>query len=445
MKTFLIIWVGQLVSLMGTAMTRFAILIWAYQQTGDATTLALLGFFSFGSFVVCSPIAGIWVDRWDKRRILIFSDLGSGVMTLTLLALYSTGSLHIWHLYVAQILTGLFDSFQFPAYTVATSVLVEKQHYTRTSGLRSLALNSSKVVAPFLGGFLLNFIDLDGVMLVDVLSFCFAVGVLLFVRIPNPPASDEGKHARGSVWQQLQFGFRYIFQRPGLRGLLLIFMGIHFLATLTYFAILPAMILARSGGDEMALAGVQAAMGIGGVIGGVMLSVWGGTRRKIHMVLGGLAISFFLGDFSFAVGRGLPVWIFAGLSADFFIPFIVGANRAIWQMKVPMDIQGRIFSVQNMMQESMMPIAYLMAGPLADRVLEPAMMPGGSLADTFGWLVGTGPGAGMGLMFIFTWFFGTLVGASGYLFASVRNIESDLPDVEETLPVGLPAELAVGD
>lgn len=443
MKTFLIMWVGQLVSLMGTAMTRFAVLIWAYQQTGDATTLALLGFFSFGSFVVCSPIAGVWVDRWDKRRILIFSDLGSGVMTLTMLALYSTGSLHIWHLYVAQILTGLFDSFQFPAYTVATSVLVDKKDYTRTSGLRSLALNSSKVIAPFLGGFLLNFIDLNGVMLVDVLSFCFAVGVLLFVRIPNPPTSDEGKQARGSVWQQLQFGFRYIFQRPGLRGLLLIFMAIHFLATLTYFAILPAMILARSGGDEMALASVQAAMGIGGVIGGVMLSVWGGTRRKIHLVLGGLAISFFLGDFSFAVGRSLPVWIFAGLSADFFIPFIVGANRAIWQMKVPMDIQGRIFSVQYMMQESMMPIAYLIAGPLADRVLEPAMMPGGSLADTFGWLVGTGPGAGMGLMFIFTWFFGTLVGASGYLFASVRNI--DLPDVEEPIPVGLTAELAVGD
>lgn len=448
MKTFLIMWVGQLVSLLGTAMTRFAVLIWAYQQTGDATTLALLGFFSFGSYVVCSPIAGIWVDRWDKRRTLIFSDLGSGLMTLTMLALYTTGNLQIWHLYLAEILTGAFDSFQLPAYTVATSVLVEKQYYTRTSGLRSLALNASKVIAPFLGGFLLHFIDLDGIMLFDVASFCFAVGVLLFVRIPNPPTSTEGRESRGNIWQEVQFGFRYIFQRPGLRGLLIIFMGIHFFATLTYFAILPAMILARSGGDEMALASVQAAMGIGGVIGGVILSLWGGTKRKIHLVLGGLALSFFLGDFSFAVGRTLPVWIFAGLSADFFIPFIVGANRAIWQMKVPPDIQGRVFSVQSMMQEGMMPIGYLMAGPLADHVFGPAMMPGGSLADTFGWLVGTGPGAGMGLMFIFTWFFGTLMGTSGYFFASVRNVESDLPDIQETTPeivAGLAAEAAVGD
>jgi hypothetical protein len=140
--------------------------------------------------------------------------------------------------------------------------------------------------------------------------------------------------------------------------------------------------------------------------------------------------------------------IFAGLSADFFIPFIVGANRAIWQMKVPPDIQGRVFSVQSMMQEGMMPIGYLMAGPLADHVFGPAMMPGGSLADTFGWLVGTGPGAGMGLMFIFTWFFGTLMGTSGYFFASVRNVESDLPDIQETTPeivAGLAAETAVGD
>lgn len=430
MKTFLIIWFGQLISLMGTAMTRFALLIWAYDKTGDATTLAMLGFFSFGSYVLASPIAGIWVDRWDKRKVMIFADLGAGFMTIGMLSLYAANGLEIWHLYVAETLTGVFDAFHLNAYSVTTSLLVPKNQYARIGGLRSLAYHGSKIGAPFIAGFLLAFIDIDGVMWIDVVTFLTAVGTLLFVKIPRPAVSKDGLDARGNMWQEIKFGFRYIYQRPGLRGLLGIFMGMNFIATLTYFGVLPAMILARSGGDEVALASVQGALGLGGFIGGLIISIWGGTKKQIHMILAGAGISFFLGDFMFAVGRDTLPWVFAALSAAVFIPAIASADRAIWQRKVAPDVQGRVFSVKAMLQESMMPIGYLMAGPLADKVFEPAMMPNGALADTFGWLVGTGAGAGMGLMFVGTWLAGTILSLSGYIFASVRNVEEDLPDHE---------------
>jgi hypothetical protein len=202
----------------------------------------------------------------------------------------------------------------------------------------------------------------------------------------------------------------------------------NFFATLTYFSILPALILARTGNNELALAIVQSALGIGGVAGGLMVSFWGGPKRRIHAILAGAALSFLLGDFLFAVGQSLPVWVTAAFLASFFIPFITSANGAIWQSKVAPHVQGRVFSVKGMFQQSSMPLGYLMAGPLADHVFEPAMAPGGALAGAFSWLVGTGPGAGMALMFVLTSILGMAMGLSGYLFRAVRQVEEDLPD-----------------
>lgn len=433
MKTFTIIWFGQLISLIGTAMTRFALLIWAYKQTGSATTVALLGFFSFVPYVLVSPLAGVWIDRLDRRRVMILADVGAGLMTVGMLGLYATGHLAIWHLYLAEALTGMFEAFQLPAYSAATTMLIPKEHLTRASGMRSIADSASQIIGPFLGGALLVFIDIDGVMLVDIATFLAATLLLLVVRIPNPPANVEDVTLAPNLWRELRFGFSYIQQRPGLLGLLLIFSGISFAAALTYFAILPSLILARTGNNELALSSVQAALGVGGVVGGFILGIWGGPRRKIHGVLAASALSFWLGDLLFAVGRSVPVWVIGAFLASFFVPFIVGANRAIWQAKVAPGVQGRIFSTQSMLQTASMPLGYLIAGPLADYVFEPAMAPGGALADTFGWLVGVGPGAGMGLMFVCTAILGTVVSLSGYLLARVRRVEDELPDYDATI------------
>lgn len=435
MKTFTIIWFGQFVSLVGTSMTRFALLIWLFEETNRATDVALLGFFSFVPYVLVSPIAGVWVDRFDRRRIMLLADLGAGIMTIGLLVLLSSGRLETWHLFIAEALTGVFEAFQIPAYIASTTLLIPKKQYARAGGMRSLASSASQITGPVLGGALLGFIGLQGVMGLDILTFLIAMITLFIVRIPRPAAAEEDQE-RKNTWQEIRLGWRYIWQRPGLRGLLAIYSGINFFAALTYFAILPTLVLTRNNGDELALATVQGALGLGGVVGSIVLSVWGGPRRQIHGVLAGAAVSFWTGDLLFAIGRSVPVLAFAAFSAAFFVPFIIAGQRAIWQMKVPPNLQGRVFSVQSMIQTASMPLGYLIAGPLADRIMEPAMAAGGVLVPWFGWLVGHEPGAGMGVMFLGTAVCGTAISIAGYLFRPIRNVEIDLPDHDELEVIG---------
>ena len=426
MRTFFIIWIGQLVSLVGTGMTRFALILWAWQQTGEATTLALLGFFSYFPQVLIGPVAGIVVDRHDRRLVMMIADGCAGLMTIGLLLLYMMGHLQIWHLYVVQTLTSVFEAFQLPAYSAATTMLVPKEQYARTSGMRSLAGSTSTMLAPILAGVLLALIDIDGIMLLDVVTFVCAMGTLVFVRIPHPKAitEKEDTHSTRGLGK-LSFGFRYIVTRKGLLGLLLIFSGMNLFAALTYFS---AMILARTNSNSIALATVQGALGVGGIVGGLIISFWGGPKRRIHACLIGAALSFLIGDFLLAVGRNLQVWMVAAFLASVFIPFIDSSHQAIWQSKVAPDVQGRVFSARRMMQSATFPIGYLLAGTLADRLFEPAMAVGGPLSEGFGWLVGVGPGAGIALMFVGTSVLGTIMSLGGYLFRSVRDVETEMPD-----------------
>lgn len=426
--TFSIIWSGQLASLLGTGLTRFALLLWLYEQTGQATSIALLGFFSFGASVLTSPFAGVLVDRLDRRWVLIWADTGAGLMTLFLFALHTLDGLQVWHLYLVSALTGAFEAFQIPAFTAATTMLVPKSQYARASGMRSLGTSIGEIGAPLLAGSLLALIGLGGIMLIDIATFLIAVSALLCVRIPRPAADTEPVHEARDTWSDVSRGFRYIYQRPGLVGLLIIFGGINLFGTLTYMALMPSMILARTGSDRIALASVQAAFGLGGLVGGLCISLWGGPKRRIHGILAGTAISFLLGDLLFAIGRGVSVWLLAAFVAAFFLPIMSASNRAIWQAKVPPALQGRVFAVQVMLQRTMMPVGYLTAGPLADHVFEPAMATGGTLAPIFGHLVGQGPGAGMALMFAGTAILGTAMCLIGYAFRTVRHVEDDLPD-----------------
>ncbi len=430
MKRFTLVWSGQMASQLGTEMTRFALIIWAYDLTGDATTLALLGFFAYGAKVLFSPAAGVLVDRWDRRHVLIVTDLGAGLVTVILLLLHLGGRLGIGHLYLAEALVGALDAFWRPAYTAAITQMVPKQQYGRAAGMRSLSSFASQVAAPPLAGLALAFVGLNGVLLFDIVTFLCAVSALMVIRLPQEAVSDGGQGR--TFRQEMGVGFRYIIQRRGLLALLMLFVAMNFLATLTYFAILPAMVLARSGGrsggGEITLAGVQAALGLGGVAGGLLMSAWGGPRRRIHGVLLGATLSFFCGDLLFAVGRTPFAWALAGFLAAFFIPPITGSSLAIWQAKVPPGMQGRVFAVQNMVGEALRPLGYLLAGPLADRLFEPVMLSGGSLAPLFGGLLGTGPGAGMALMFLFTGVTGTLLHLGGYLVPALRHVEADLPD-----------------
>jgi DHA3 family macrolide efflux protein-like MFS transporter len=305
MRIFVVIWLGQMVSLIGTAMTRFALLIWTYQQTEQATAVALLGFFSFVPYVLVSPLAGVVVDRFDRRQVMILADMGAGIMTIGLLVLHQQDALQIWHLYLAQAVASFFEAFQLPAYTAVTSTLVAKSQYGRINGMRSAAGAVADIIAPLSAGLVVALIGIGGVMIVDVATFGVAMLALLVVRLPrtDKPAATE---ASEPFWQELTGGLRFITARRGLVGLLTTYVGINLFAALTYFAILPPMILARSGGSELALASVQGTLGGAALVGGLVMSIWGGPRRKIHGALGFTAVSFLF--------RRLLVWCGANLT-----------------------------------------------------------------------------------------------------------------------------------
>jgi DHA3 family macrolide efflux protein-like MFS transporter len=196
------------------------------------------------------------------------------------------------------------------------------------------------------------------------------------------------------------------------------------------FAILAPMILARSGNNQLVFGSVQSAGAIGGVVGGLGMSIWGGPKRRIHGVLLGWFCCGLLGQSVLGLGQTLPIWVAGMFLFVFFVPFLNGSNQAIWQAKVAPDVQGRVFATRRLIAWLVSPLARLVAGPLADQVMEPAMAQGGRLAPVFGDLVGTGPGAGMGLMFVITGLLAAATGLSGYLFPTVRDVEDILPDHE---------------
>jgi DHA3 family macrolide efflux protein-like MFS transporter len=433
---FGVVWIGQFVSLLGSAMTWFALTIWAYQVTGQATALALIGFFSFGPAILLSPIAGAFVDRWDRKRVLVLSDLSAGLATLVILVLYATGRLEMWHLYVVGLCEGVFQAFQYPAYSAAVTMMLPKEQYARAGGMVELAGSASGILAPMLAGALLGAIGVAGIMAIDLVTLLFAVATLLRVRVPQPPPSQEGRAARGSIWKESTYGLRYIVERRGLLGLQLLFAGGN-LADYGGFVLFAPMILARTGSSELVLGSVQSAGAAGALVGGLLLSIWGGPKRRIHAVLLGWGLAS-LGMVLMGLGRSPIVWIAAGFFYTLFEPIVDGADQAIWQAKVAPDVQGRVFGTQLLISHATLPVAMLLAGPLADHLFEPAMMPGGSLAGTYGWLVGVGPGAGMALMIVLAGILGGLVPLLGYAVRGVRDVEVILPDYD-ALPSGMTA------
>ena len=435
MKGFTVVWIGQVVSLLGTAMSNFALTIWAYEITGKATALALVGFFFLTPMVVLSPIAGAIVDRSNRKLMMMLSDLAAGLTTVLILILYASGNLQIWHLYITALISGSFQTFQWPAFSAAITMMIPKEQYARANGMMDLAGSASGIFAPVLAGALLAYIGLTGILIIDIVSFVVAIGALLVVRIPQPETTQEGREGQGSIWKESAYGFRYIFDRPSLLGLQLVFLVLNLTLTIA-IAVFAPMILARTNSNEVIFGSVQSAGAIGGVVGGAVMGAWGGPKRRVHGVLFGMICSGLLGFTLMGLGRGLLIWAIASFFSQFFIPIVNGSNQAIWQAKVAPDVQGRVFATRRLIAWLVTPLSRLAAGPLADFVFEPAMMPSGGLADLFGWLVGTGPGAGMGLMFVLMGVLGALSGLGGYAFRVIRDAEDILPDHEVAAAAG---------
>jgi len=428
MTAFTIVWFGQVVSLVGTAMSGFALTLWAYRTTGLATALSMVAFFNFAPMIIMSPIAGVLVDRWNRKWTMALSDLASAMATLAILLLFLTGHLQLWHLYVTGALSAAFQTFQWPAYSAAISMMVPKMQYQRASGMISMAESGSGIAAPILAGALVGILGFERlwvIFAIDLATFVVALGALILVTIPNPP-QVEPEHPE-SLLKQSMFGFHYIWQHRPLFDLQMVFFASNLIASLC-LTIFPALVLARTGNNAAALGSTQSVAAIGGVAGGALLTAWGGPKRKVNGVLMGMVLTSLLGTLVVGLGRSLPVWLAGSFMMMMVLTILNGSNQAIWQSKVPPALQGRVFSVRRLIAQVTVPVAMLASGPLADKVFGPAMMPAGSLALVFGWLTGTGAGAGISLMFVLAGLAGALVGIVGYLVPNVRDVERLIPD-----------------
>ena len=407
MRGFSLIWLGQIVSLVGSAMTWFAFTIWAWEKTGKASALATISFFAFLPGVLLTPVAGAFVDRWDRKLVMLLSDFATALGTLTIFLIYVFGSLQIWHIYAVGILAGFFTAFQYPAYAAAVTTMLSKEDYARAEGMLGAGRALSGILAPLFAAALLGFIGLSGIMLIDLATFLFAFGTLVLIHVPQPKQTEVGLKSKSTLWQEIQFGFRYITERQSLRSLTILFMlaGVFLAIGATLMA---PLVLSLTHNNESALAAVQATGAVGGVVGGVLLGLWGGTKRRIHNVLIGGAGACLLGILWLGVSSTFLFWCIGSFLFAFFEPFVEGGNLAIWQTKVEADVQGRVFSARHLLVQIPYLLGILLAGYLAE-------------AST------------ISSVLIFAGIAGAIVFMLSYLFSRLRDAETLLPDPMESL------------
>ena len=422
--TFALIWFGQSVSLIGSGLTGFALGVWVYQRTGSVTQFAFISLFTALPGIVFSPIAGALVDRWDRRWAMILSDCGAGLCTLSLALLLLAGRLQVWQIYIAMAISSTFSAFQWPAYSATTTLLVPKEHLGRASGMVQLGEAVAQIASPALAGALVGAIQVQGVMLIDFATLLFAVLTLLITRVPKPETTAEGKMGQGSLLREAAYGWTYILARPGLLGLLLFFATTNFTSGIVSVLFTPLVLNFTT---PAILGTLLSIGGLGFLAGSLAMSAWGGPKRRVYGILG---LSLLQGIVLFAAGLPPSVAILAPAAFFYFfgVPIINGCSQAIWQSKTALDVQGRVFAVRRMIAWSSLPLAYLIAGPLADRIFEPLLAEGGLLADSVGQIIGVGPGRGIGLLFIVLGIMVLLATVLGFLYPRLRQVEAELPD-----------------
>jgi MFS family permease len=423
-RTLIIVWLGQLVSLIGSGVTSFALSIWVYQRTGSATQFALIAFCGVLPSVLLSPLAGALVDRWNHRWTMILSNTGGALSALMIASLLAAGWLEIWHIYVVAAINSTLSAFLWPAYTAATTLLIPKQHLGRAGGMLQMGQAIVQLSAPGLGSLLLEIIQLQGVILFEFTACFFALATLLCVRFPKIKTTPTGGSEKDSLLHEVAYGWAYLTSRPGLLGLLIFFATSNFLSGIVGVLFGP---LVLSFASPIVFGTLLSIAGIGTLVSSLVMSIWGGPQRRVQavfrvMLLGGLCI--------LVAGLGTSILILGIVIFLFFCGTSVlnVCTQVIFQRKVAPYVQGRIFALRGAVTGASLPLAYLVAGPLADYVFEPLMVPDGPLAESVGQLIGVGPGRGIGLMFMVMGALTMIVTVVAYLYPRLRLVEDELPD-----------------
>ena len=439
MQGLFIIWIGQMISGVASSITFFALPLWILNKTGTSgSALAYWESFFFAAYMVVVLFAGVLIDRYNRKTMMLVYDFLLLSATAILLVLESSDKLEVWHLYLAAIFQGVGFAFRLPSYASAITILVPRRQYVRANGMVSLLYDTPEIFGPVLAGILYLAIGLNGILALNLITFVFSIGALLFVDIPPTPQSKEGVLSHNGFLKEAFYGIRYILRRPALLGIQLIFFfGNFFSGIALSVTALYTMVSLRTGGNLEIAGTVQSTGALAAVLAGVFLSIYGRIKNPVRVILLGWILSSLFGLTLLGIGQMLGIWLIAKVVDAVFGPIVDVAIETFLQTKIPPDVQGRVFSASDFISQAIVPITPLLAGYFGEKIFEPAMSTGGTLAHTFGWLVGTGPGAGFGLMIFLCGIGGTLVGLWGYFSPAIRNADWNLPDYVLPPPVGL--------
>jgi MFS transporter, DHA3 family, macrolide efflux protein len=429
MQTFFIVWIGQVISLLGSKLTEFALGFWildqTYQDTGTITQFALTILFMYLPKVIISPLAGVLVDRWNRRSVMIMSDLGTAIVTFVMLSLVWSDNLAVGYIYLALIISSSLNAFQQPAYMAAIAQLVPAKNLSRANGMVQASFAIAKIAAPAIAGLLMKFLGLETILSIDIATFVIAIIALVTVKFPDfKRFTKTRRKVVNQVVSDVVAGWNYIVLRPGLIRLVC-FIAISYFTMGMLEVVLWPLLYKPGSTDQLGI--VLSVGGCGMLLGSVLMSVWSGPKNRVRAIIsfvglqgvivliGGLKISPII----------LAVGIFGYLFSQ---PIIVSCNQAIWQSKVPTRLQGRVFALQQTLERSLAICAYLLAGPLVDNVLNPLMTEGGIVAQIIGRFINTGMGQGVTLLLVLLGILNLMVVAIAYKEPRLRHLETELPD-----------------
>ena len=395
MHAFLLLWVTQAFSGLGSAMTNYALIIWSYTQEGSALTTALLAVSTYAPYVVCSIFAGALSDRWNKRRTMLVCDLLAALTTVVTLVLLKLDSLQVWHLYVLNALGGLMNTVQQPASEVATTALLPEKHYQKVGGLNQLSGSLNGILTPVLATAVLAFAGMDGVIFFDLMTFAVAfLTLLLVIRIPEAPRKDKAGEA---FLASIRTGVDFLREKRGVLALILFLAAINLVSSM-YNAALPAMLLSREGGGERVMGLFNTFTALTMLAGSLLAAALPAPKSRVRVVSWTLLLSMSTENFCLAFGRTLPVWCVGAFLGWIVIPLMNANLNVILRMAIPQELQGRVYAARNSLQFFTIPVGYMLGGTAVDYLFEPLMarQGAGSLLTA---LFGTGKGSGAACFF----------------------------------------------
>ena len=405
LRTFIILWLTQALSSLGSSMTGFALVIWLYNDSGSALTTALLTVCSYAPYVIVSIFAGAISDKWNKKAVMLVCDSFAALTTVCILVLFKTNSLEVWHLYILNALNGLMNSVQSPASDVATTLLTPEKHYQKTSAMRYFSNSLVSILTPVLAAAIVSFAGLDAVIAFDLATFAVAFTVLLFfIKIPEVPQNESSKE---TLLQSAKGGISYLGRNKGILCMILFLSAINFIASI-YNAALPALILSKS--DEAALGAVSSSVGIATLVGSVIATVFPKPKSRSKTICACLLVSMSTENFLLAFGNNTIAWCIGAVLGWLFIPLMSANYDVIFRSTVPKEMLGRVYSVRNTLQFFSIPVGYFLGGFLVDKVFEPFMA--GTENTLLLNIFGTEKGSGAALLFF-------VIGVAGVIVCAV--------------------------